>query len=1049
MSEITTKDIESAESDVTYSTGIKWVMLIYFCSGMCSLIDEVVWVRLLKLTLGNTVYASSIVVSVFMGGLALGALIMARYADRVRRPLLLYAGLEVCAAISALSLPLALRFADVVYRWFYVNHHPSPTGLLLVQIIVSAGLLLVPTMVMGSTLPLLGRYVTSLQGRTGRLVGRLYAVNTFGAALGCFLAGFVLIRMVGVMGTLYIAAGINLLVAFGGWVLSRAYDIAGEPRVEADAGEQPGVGIEGAGKWRLYILMLAFFVSGLISIGYELIWMRSIVFLLGGYTYVFSAVLTVYLLGNVVGAWIGSRLSKRLKHPEMWFGVSLSCLGIFGILYIPWLSLWAWNALPRFMSLFGGLTKNPVFNGMVLPLFHSTFLFLLVAVTMGIGFPLALQAWSNYRHKVGQTTGTVYGVNTIGAVLGGVLTGFVLIPLMGVQLSVTVLGLFGLWLGGIMIQLYAVRIRIIGRVVYLGIAVAVTIAALGIPSDLFRDRFVWYLDTKLLAVKEGVTTTVSVHEGAGGDLTLITSGNPVAGDFLRVPQKVLGHLGVFLNKTAKQVLSVGFGSGETAACMSLHNLERIDSVEISPELVEISKKFFQRFNSGVNFDEKVNMFYMDAKNYMHLTDRRYDLIINDCIDPKAVADNASLFTKEYFQSALEHLNPGGMFGTYFPFATLPISCIDSILGTFMEVFPYVTVWFPTTAPIENDFLFLAGTGKPMLFSPEHIDNELQRKGVLNSADYINFHNSQYVLSCYIGDQDNLKRYLKGFNLNSDFSPYVEFNTDLVESSSLKRQWFAQFIAKVRSNSILEYIDWTGMSQDEQEKWRQDYELFYKISTYLLKSRMEQNVLSTLQDSFDGLRLMPEHATLLWQEDRFLTFMRDMLENDQISPERVIADVDKLLQEQPGFGAAWLIKSWALQYRNEITDALSAGEKAVDYIPYSAQAQENMGVLLLRSEQIGRAIAYFSEAARLKPTEERSYYNLGTAFAAQGRFDEAILQFRQGLRIQPRDEKVHCILGDLLLRQGRINEAVSEYREALQINPEYIMARNRLNDVLAR
>jgi len=1049
VSEITTKDAQGAESVMTYSAGIKWVMLIYFCSGLCSLIDEVVWVRLLKLTLGNTVYASSIVVSVFMGGLALGALIMARHADRVRKQLRLYAVLEVCAAVSALSLPLALRFADVAYRWFYVKYHPSPAGLMVVQVIVSAGLLMVPTMVMGSTLPLLGRYVTSVQDRVGRVVGRLYALNTFGAAFGCFLAGFVLIRMMGVMGTVYIAAGVNLLVAFCGWILSLNHDIAGGLRTEVAAGEQTGIEIEETGKGKLYILMLAFFVSGLISIGYELIWMRSIVFLLGGYTYVFSAVLTIYLLGNVIGAWIGSRLSKRLKHPEMWFGVSLSCLGIFGIFYIPWLSVWAWNVLPRVMSLFGGLTKIPVFKGMGLPLFHSTFLFLLVAITMGIGFPLALQAWSNYRHKVGQTTGTVYGINTIGAVLGGVLTGFVLIPLMGVQLSTTVLGLLGLWLGEIMVQIYAVKIKVTRRLGYLAVAIVVTIVAVNIPVDFFKNRFVWYKDTKLLAVKEGVTTTASVHEGAKGDLTLITSGNPVAGDFLRVPQKVLGHLGIFLNKTTRQALSVGFGSGETVACMALHDLERIDSVEISPELVEVSLKFFQRFNLGVNLEEEVNIFYMDAKNYVHLTDRRYDLIVNDCIDPKAVADNASLFTKEYFQSALEHLNPGGMFGTYLPFATLPISCIDSILGTFMDVFPYVTIWFPTTAPIENDFLFLAGTGEPQLFSPEHIDSELERERVLDSAGYINFLNSKYVLSCYIGDKTDLGRYLGKFHLNSDFRPYVEFNTDLVESSSLKRQWFVQFIGKVRGNSILDHIDWAGMSQDEQEKWRQDYKVFYEVSTFLLKSRMEQNVLTTLQDSFDGLRLMPEHATLLWQEDRFLTFMKGMLNNGQISPERVIADVDKLLQERPGFGAAWLIKSWALQYRDDIKSALSAGEKAVHYIPYNAQAQENMGVLLLRSEQIDSAISYFSEAARLEPTEVRSYYNLGSAFAAQGRFDEAILQFRYGLQIQPRDEKVHCILGDLLLRQGRINEAVSEYREALQINPEYTRARNRLNDVLTR
>ncbi|MEA3367956.1 MAG: fused MFS/spermidine synthase, partial [Planctomycetota bacterium] len=207
-------------------SAVRWLVVIYFCSGACSLIDEVVWVRLLKLTLGNTIYASSIVVSTFMGGLALGALIMGRYADRVRRRLRLYAVLEVAVTASALALPWALGLAEAAYGRVFVRWEESPAALIAVQVVVSAAILLVPTMLMGSTLPLLGRYVTALAERTGRRVGRLYALNMLGATLGCFLAGFVLIRTLGVMGTLYAAAGLNLLVAAGGWVLSRRHDTA-------------------------------------------------------------------------------------------------------------------------------------------------------------------------------------------------------------------------------------------------------------------------------------------------------------------------------------------------------------------------------------------------------------------------------------------------------------------------------------------------------------------------------------------------------------------------------------------------------------------------------------------------------------------------------------------------------------------------------------------------------------------------------------------------------------------------------------------------------
>jgi len=927
----------------------KLVILVYFFSGLCSLMDEVVWVRLFKLTLGNTVYASSIVVSVFMGSLALGALIMGRYADRIVRRLRLYALLELLASASALSLPWVLRFADGLYRWIFVEYNPSPRVLLLVQVLISAVILLVPTMVMGSTLPLLGRYITALQDRVGRLVGRLYALNMLGAAIGCFLAGFVLIRLAGVMGTLYIAAGINLLVAFAGWLLSCFYDIAAVPSDEVTAAQPYSTVIhQKTGRGRYYLLVLAFFTSGLISIGYELLWMRSIVVLLSGSTYVFSAVLTVYLLGNVLGVWIGSRLSKCLKQPAVGFGASLTFLGLMGVLYIPWLIMWDLKVLANVATLFGRFLVLPGVSRTILPLFHSTILFLLPAIMMGIGFPLALQAWSSYRHKVGQTTGLVYGANTIGAVLGGLVTGFVLIPLIGVQFSIMLLGLVGICLGGIMLQLFTDEAAVGRRVAYLAAAAALIVLAVRVPCRLYERQFaeLWNEKTVLLAVEEGITTTVSVHENDEGQLILATSRIPVAGDIkgvFRVPQKILGHLGILLNRKTQNALSVGFGSGETTACMSLHNLQRIDGVEISPELVEVALKFFRHLNLGDRLDEKVNMIYMDAKNYLHLTQNRYDLIVNDCTNPSQFADNASLYTKEYFQSALEHLNPGGIFGTYLPVMEMPISCTLSALGTFLEVFPYVTLWFPLTSPSEYDFWYLAGTAEPQLFSPRYIDEQLQLQAVRSSLSYINLLDSQYVLSCYVGDQNDLKKYLDEFDLNSDFTPYIEFSTDEVEEPLFKKQWFARFFAEVRRDSVFEHIDWTGLCDAEHDLWRQEHALFYKASGYLLESRTEEKVPVLLQNNSEGLKLLPHHAGLLEQQDIYLSNAREAL--DSGLADDVLGGIEQFLQSQPEIGTAWLIKSWALQRKGRMEAALAAARKAVQYIPDNKRAADNLTELL--------------------------------------------------------------------------------------------------------
>jgi spermidine synthase len=937
---------------------INWVMLIYFCSGACSLIDEVVWVRLLKLTLGNTVYASSIVVSMFMGGLALGALIMSRFADRIKRPLRLYTLLEVCATLSALSLPFVLRLADAAYRWYFVKFEPSPSELMIVQVLLSAAILLVPAMVMGSTLPLLGRYITQLKKQVGHLVGRLYALNTLGAALGCFLAGYVLVRLAGVMGTLYIAAAINMLVACGGAVLSRYHDIIEKPQEVFEPVPQEEIAIEHHGKGTGFILILAFFVSGLISIGYELIWMRSIVIHLGGFTYVFAAVLTMYLLGNVIGAWIGSRLSKRLKQPAAGFGISLSCLGLSGIFYIPSLVLWASQDT---VSTFGRQVSSSAILFMVSPLFHCAFLFLLPSIIMGIGFPLALQSWSNRDHRTGQTTGTVYGANTIGAVAGGIVTGFVLIPLLGVQLSIVVLGLLGLWLGTGMIQVFLSRYAFKWKIGWAVTAVGLSILVLSIPQDLFKRHLVKMQNTKLIDVKEGLTTTVSVHETARGELILATSGLQVGGDSLRGVQQMLGHLGLLLNQNTKTVLSVGFGTGETTACMAQHNTDRVDCVEISPELAEVALKRFRHINLGERLDDEINMIFMDAKNYLHLTPKRYDLIVNDSIDPVKFADNASLYTEEYFRNARDRLMPGGMFASYLPYGAMPVSSTDSILGTFVEVFPYVTIWFPVTAPGGHKFFYLAGSLEPQKFSPEYIDNILQQEGVRNTIGTINFYNSHYVLSCYIGDQDDLKRYLGGFHPNTDLKPFVEFN---IERGMGASKWLAKFTEKLKPGSIFKHLDWKDLAPEQKEKWIQDFKSYSRAASALLAAQITKYPLFQLYEIYDVLELMPNHVSLLEQQNYSLYLSKSIMNSPSLDVTGFISNADELLEIHPEFGAGWLVKSMALQKQNKEAEALDAGKKAVQYAPYIVEAHYNLGTLLVKFRKTKEAVLHYRKALEL-------------------------------------------------------------------------------------
>jgi len=918
----------------------------------------------------------------FMGGLALGALIMSRFADRVTLRLRLYAFLEVCATVSALSIPWLLKLADTMYRSFFTKYSSSPTKLMFVQVIVSAAILLVPAMVMGSTLPLLGRYITSIENRIGTLVGKLYALNTLGATLGCFLAGFVLIRMFGVMGTLYIAAGINLLVAVGGWILSRKDDTAKKHVLET-----PHVVTTDAGSIQLVgshslILLLAFFMSGLISIGYELIWMRSIVFSLGGYTYVFSGVLTIYLMGNVIGAAIGSRLSRSLKNPAVGFGVSMTCLGVFGIIYIPALSTWSLKLAPYINhNLLGDIFKIPVLQSLGLPLYYSFFLFLLPSITMGIGFPLALQAWSKHHHKTGQTTGIVYGANTIGAVLGGIVAGFLLIPRIGTQHSITILGLFGIWLGIMMLQIFAAKISLTRRVIFFAAATAITVAALMIPAGLFEQRIIDRPNEDTLDVKEGLTTTVAVSRIDDGTLKLTSDGVNIAGDGIhRVAQKMLGHLGPFLNKNAQEVLSIGFGSGETTACLARHKLKNIDCVEIAPEVVEVALQYFGHINLGDKLHETVNMTYMDGKNYLYLTDKKYDVIINGA-DIPTYPGSAPMFGKEHFQNALEHLDNNGLFITKLHLHGIPKTCFDSIIGTFTEVFPHVTIWFPTTKTFS--FFYLVGSNQEQFFSINHLRKQLKNYNVANSVSFLNWKTDLDMLTCYIGDQNDIARYLEDYNINSDYQPFVEFSFTSVDKQDLLTSGFAKnFIKIVRQDSILKHINSSELSKEQLDQWNKDRKSSYDVATHILGMACESDALLKLKSISKALIIDPEHKELRKQEDEGIAVLKKSLQH--ANPDAVLKTLDMHLRETPDFGTAWLIRSWALQRKNDLKNALGAAQKAVHHAPYSRHARENMNKLqqatndieaklqysqaikALQNNKIDDAVMYFNKAIQLKP-----------------------------------------------------------------------------------
>jgi spermidine synthase len=917
----------------TRHTIVTALMFIYLASGTCSLIDEVVWLRLLKLSLGNTVYASSVVVSVFMAGLALGALLMGRWCDRVRKPLRLYAGLELAITGAALLSPWALRWADDVYLWFYRSCQPGGAWLIAGQVVVAAFILLGPTLLMGGTLPLLGRVVASVEKETGPLVGRLYALNTLGAAAGCFLAAFVLMGRIGVIGTLRLAAALNLLVALSGYALHRTSASNATPAVTSAAPARTHANAGG-----LVMLAAGFFLGGAVSIGYELLWMRSVVHSIGAFTFVFSSVLTVYLLGNVIGAAIGSRLAREVRNPAAVYAGLLCLLGLCGVLYLPWLNLCSYHLLPAVLdSLGGSLRHGPVGWNIVSPLVQSMILFLVPSVVMGVGFPVMLQAWVDRAHRVGWSTGTAYSLNTWGAVVGGVLTGFVLIPLLGLQLAIVTLGLAAVWMGGILWLCFIRPVSqvLLRRCVLPLAAVWITLLAVRMPADLFRRTVAlnrWMQDYEVLDIREGVNTTVSLHRDPQRDvLYLCTSGRKVAGTSrgYRADQKMLGHFPVLLNEHARSVLTVGFGSGESTACLARHVLDRIDCVEIAPELVEFSLKYFGDINLAGRPHENVNIIFQDARNYLHLTDRRYDAIVNDCTSIRGVAENASLYTRDYFETARRRLTPDGWLMSWVDAQISECTFVlRSVIGTFMEVFPHVTLWYMTTEPAP--FFVIIGSDRPQRFSPRHIAAELARPAVADSLAVIGCRDSLDVLSCYVADENDLRAYVKGCATNSDRFPVVEFCSEYEPAGvDALRVFFLTF-----RHPVNRHVDWTGMSELERAEWLARFQKIYDAATSAIMAESTADVFEQLQHATTGLRILPSQPALeLIRRNAQQILLETGLKSVEAGNANQAKDTARrMLEIDPNCAPAWVLRAQAELSLGNPAQARVAAEQALDMAP---------------------------------------------------------------------------------------------------------------------
>jgi len=848
------------------------IVSIYFFSGACSLTYEVVWQRLLKLILGNTTYATGITVAVFMGGLALGAFLVRKKADGITNKLLVYGIIELVVAFLALMTPLFLKGADGVYVSLFQSSipesqsfAPSPAVILSLQIIISAVIVALPTILMGTTFPILASLLVRNASFTGWEIGVLYSLNTFGALVGAGATGFIFIRLLGVFPAYFIGVGLNVCIGVVSIILSRHF-----PGVSAEnALERAPENVRPRNAGLRAAVFIWLFIMGFVALGYEIVWIRTVVHILKAEIYTFAAVLCVYLFGYAAGVFAGGKLAQKASMQLSLFCLAAPLVGLSGILYLPQLThildtglLWNFQVLKFLITLFGYLPH----------LYLSTLLFFIPSFCMGICFPLLVQVQRDLDGRTGDAVSKAYGINTLGCVVGSLITAFYLIPFLGVQTSMIILGLIAAISGFTAIFFIKKSLTtLIGPVLP---ALCVIVAFLqppnAFPKWINKCEAKGMYRVRLLDFIEGITTTASVHQYLdGGEKVISTAGINVAGDALtlRQTQKIQGHFPVILHGNAQSALTVGFGSGELTKTLTCHGIPDITCVEISPEMVILALQYFSHINLGGDLYKYVHMVYMDAKNFMHLTNKKFDVIENDCIWPGTFAESSSLYTKEYFMDGKSRLNDMGVFSTWLPI-DLPETTLLSIIKTFSAVFENTLFIYPHYAPDRH--ILLIGQKIGHAYGYLHAKKEFDKEKVKESLSLVGIHDFNDLLGCIVTDSSSLRSATKAAAVNSDYFPCVEFDINrarLIGDNSITWRNLGTIVRNTARVDFNRLFSFTGVDEAQREKILSALGKNQEAIEYLLESFCIHTPAERLHLVGEGLKIAPENQDLLEMKKR--------------------------------------------------------------------------------------------------------------------------------------------------------------------------------------
>ncbi|MEW6271792.1 MAG: fused MFS/spermidine synthase, partial [Thermodesulfobacteriota bacterium] len=727
------------------------VAACFFLSGLGSLALEVVWTRELRLVFGSTTLAASTILVAYMLGLGLGGLAGGRVAGRLANGVRAYGWVEIAIGLYALVVPWLLAQLPALNRTLLAGLDFWPAALC--RFALALALLLVPTALMGATLPILVAALTRRDPRIGAQTGLLYGLNTLGAVVGVFATTFVLFRALGLMWTnragalLDVAVGVVALVLVAPRITGAGADgAAASARAPAARRET-----RASGRVPVGVLLAVYAVVGFTALLYEVGWSRALAVVFGSSIYAFSSMLGAFLAGIALGSLIFRRWVDGTRSPVVLLAGGMVALAL--------LASCTTIALPHLPGMFlrvvesWGLDSGRIALAQVV---MCALVMLPPTLVLGGLFPLVARVLADEVEDVGEAVGRVYFANTLGSAAGAFATGFVLLPALGLRETLALGAALDLLGAALLLVTGARAVR--GKSLALApLAAAALLLVVPLPFDrqaLTRGVFkapdaeldfgIGLLPVdgrpvqELLFYRDGINATVSVHREEG-IVALRVNGKVDASSFGDMSTQVLlGQIPLLFGPPARNVLVIGYASGVTTGSVATHaSVERIDAVEIEPAIVEASR-FFDRVSGSPLDDPRVELVLDDARSYLAATDERYDVIISEPSNPW-MSGVSNLFTREFFAIAKGALAPGGRLLQWVQLYALDPRSLASIVAAVRAELPYVYGFADFSG--SPDLLLLA-TDRPLARAdlprwealPGPVQDDLERIGNFSTAD---------------------------------------------------------------------------------------------------------------------------------------------------------------------------------------------------------------------------------------------------------------------------------------------------------------------------